>query len=114
VLPAFLEAYFIVADRLAAQPPDAPFDEKTFLAQCTAVGRQYVLQKRLRNPECLSRELFGNALALAGNRGLLQPGADDLSGGRRRFAEETAAALAAVAAVGELDYRLRHGVQGPQ
>jgi glycerol-3-phosphate O-acyltransferase len=114
VLPAFLEAYFIVADRLAAQPPDAPFDEKTFLAQCTAVGRQYVLQKRLRNPECLSRELFGNALALAGNRGLLQPGADDLSGGRRRFAEETAAALAAVAAVGELDYRLHHGAQDPQ
>ena len=111
VLPAFLEAYFIVADRLAAHPLDAPVDEQKFLAQCIAVGRQYVLQKRLRNPECVSRELFTNALALAANRGLLQSGAEDLADKRRRFAEETAAAVADVAAIGELDYRLRHRAQ---
>jgi glycerol-3-phosphate O-acyltransferase len=109
VLPAFLEAYFIVADRLAALPADAVFDEKAFLAQCSAVGRQYVLQKRLRNPECVSLELFGNALALAANRGLVQPGSVDLADKRRRFVEETAAAVSAVSAIGELDYRLRHG-----
>jgi glycerol-3-phosphate O-acyltransferase len=114
VLPAFLEAYFIVAERLAAQPQDKPIDEKIFLAQCTAVGRQYVLQKRLRNPECVSRELFANAMALAANRGLLEPGTEDLIGRRRRFAEETAAAVAAVAAIGDLDYRLRHGARNPQ
>jgi glycerol-3-phosphate O-acyltransferase len=108
VLPPFLEAYFIVADRLAAHPLDAPVDEQKFLAQCTAVGRQYVLQKRLRNPECVSRELFTNALALAANRGLLQPGAEGLADKRRRFAEETAAAAAGVAAISELDYRLRY------
>jgi glycerol-3-phosphate O-acyltransferase len=112
VLPAFLEAYFIVADRLAAHPADAPVDERKFLARCSTVGRQYVLQKRLRNPECVSRELFGNALALAANRGLLQPGADDLMEKRRRFAEETEAAVSGVAAIGELDYQLRHGAQG--
>jgi glycerol-3-phosphate O-acyltransferase len=112
VLPAFLEAYFIVADRLAAHPSDAPVDEKKFLANCVAVGRQYVLQKRLRNPECVSRELFGNALALAANRGLLQPGADDLAERRRRFAEEAAAAVSGVTAIGELDYQLRHGTPG--
>ncbi len=111
VLPAFLEAYFIVADRLAAHPADVPVDERKFLARCSAVGRQYVLQKRLRNPECVSRELFGNALALAANRGLLQPGADHLMAKRHRFAEETAAAVSAVAAIGELDYQLRHGAQ---
>ncbi len=114
VLPAFLEAYFIVADRLAAQPPDMPIVERSFLAQCTAVGRQYVLQKRLRNPECVSREVFGNALALAANRGLLQPGADELVSRRRRFAEESAGAVAAVAAIGELDYRRHHGAQAQQ
>jgi glycerol-3-phosphate O-acyltransferase len=108
VLPPFLEAYFIVADRLAAHPPNAPVDEQKFLAQCTAVGRQYVLQKRLRNPECVSRELFTNALALAANRGLLQSGAEGLADKRRRFAEETAAAAAGVAAISELDYRLRY------
>ena len=107
VLPAFVEAYFIVADRLTAQPLDAPVDEQKFLAQCGAVGRQYVLQKRLRNPECVSRELFTNALALAANRGLLQSGAADLADRRHAFAEETAAAFY-VAAIGELDYRLRH------
>ena len=111
MLPAFLEAYFIVADRLAAHPLDAPVDEQKFLAQCVAVGRQYVLQKRLRNPECVSRELFTNALALAANRGLLQSGTEGLADKRRRFAEETAAAVAGVAAIGELDYRLRHGAQ---
>jgi glycerol-3-phosphate O-acyltransferase len=86
-------------------------DKQKFLAQCTAVGRQYVLQKRLRNPECVSRELFTNALALAANRGLLQPGAADLAERRRRFAEETQAAVSGVATIGELDYRLRHGAQ---
>ena len=114
VLPAFLEAYFIVADRLAAHPLDAPVDEQKFLAQCVAVGRQYVLQKRLGNPECVSRELFTNALALAANRGLLQSGADGLADKRRRFAAETAAAVADVAAIGELDYRLRHRAQDLQ
>jgi glycerol-3-phosphate O-acyltransferase len=113
VLPPFLEAYFIVADRLAAHPLDAPVDEQKFLAQCTAVGRQYVLQKRLRNPECVSRELFTNALALAANRGLLQPGAEGLVDKRRRFAEETAAAAAGVAAISELDYRLRYSALDP-
>ena len=112
VLPAFVEAYFIVADRLAAHPPDAPVEEKKFLAECVAVGRQYVLQKRLRNPECVSRELFTNALALARNRGLLRSDTEDLADRRRRFAEETEAAVAGVAAIGALDYRLRHGAQG--
>jgi glycerol-3-phosphate O-acyltransferase len=111
VLPAFLEAYFIVADRLAAHPLDVPVDEQKFLAQCIAVGRQYVLQKRLGNPECVSRELFTKALALAANRGLLQSGADGLADKRHRFAAETAAAVADVAAIGELDYRLRHRAQ---
>ncbi|MBS0517351.1 MAG: 1-acyl-sn-glycerol-3-phosphate acyltransferase [Proteobacteria bacterium] len=109
VLPAFLEAYFVVADRLAAHPAELPVEERKFLAQCLAVGRQYVLQKRLRSPECVSRELFTNALALAANRGLLQPGAGDLAERRRQFAAETAAAVAGVAAIGDLDYRLRHG-----
>ena len=86
-------------------------EEKTLLAECVAVGRQYVLQKRLRNPECVSRELFTNALALARNRGLLRSGTEDLADRRRRFAEETEAAVAGVAAIGALDYRLRHGTQ---
>ena len=75
-------------------------DEKKFLAQCVAVGRQYVLQKRLRNPECVSRELFTNALALAANRGLLRSGTEDLADGGAGSPRRRPAAVADVAAIG--------------
>lgn len=88
VLPTFLEAYFIVADRLAARPAGAAIEEKGFLDECMAVGHQYVLQQRVVHPECLSRELFGNALRLAANRELLAPGGADLSNRRAAFARE--------------------------
>jgi glycerol-3-phosphate O-acyltransferase len=55
--------------------------------------------------------MFTNALALATNRGLLQPGAADLADRRRAFAKEAATAVSDVAAIGELDYRLRHGAR---
>ncbi|WP_420467679.1 1-acyl-sn-glycerol-3-phosphate acyltransferase [Panacagrimonas sp.] len=103
VLTPFLEAYFIVADRLAAQPVDLKIDKKALTEECVKVGRQYVLQQRLRNPECVSREVFANALSLAANRGLLTPGAADLAQRRREFADELAAAVQSVAAIEELD-----------
>ena len=87
-LPTFLEAYFIVADRLAARPAGAEVVEKEFLDECMSVGQQYVLQQRVVHPECLSRELFGNALKLAGNRDLIKPGAADLAARRIAFATE--------------------------
>ena len=93
VLPPFLEAYYVVADRLAAQPLDKPVDKKAFTEECVRVGRQYVLQKRLRNPECVSREIFANALSLAANRELLKPGAPDLAHRRQEFAEELTSAV---------------------
>lgn len=112
VLPAFLEAYFIVAERLAAQPADAHFDRRAFLQHCTTVGQQYLLQKRLRHPECVSNELFTNALSLAENRGLLAPAdSPERVGLRQAFAEETAAAVSALEAIGTLDHRLRHSPQ---
>ena len=107
VLPAFLEAYFIVADRLVAQSTDTPLNQKAFLSECISVGQQYVLQGRLHNPECVSRELFSNALSLAANRNLLEPGPADLAERRRKFAEETSAAVAAVDAIERYDRQLR-------
>lgn len=107
VLPAFLEAYYIVSDRLAAHPDSRPIDEKRFLDECMTVGRQYFLQKRLRTPECVSRELFGNALRLADNRKLLAPGGAELGVRRRAFAKECADAVAATTALRDLD-RYRH------
>ena len=99
-----------MADRLAAQPVDAKIDKKALTEECLRVGRQYVLQQRLGNPECVSREVFGNALSLAANRDLLTPGAPDLAQRRQAFADELAAAVQGVADIEELD-RMRRSAK---
>ncbi|GMV44797.1 MAG: putative acyltransferase plsB1 [Pseudomonadota bacterium] len=104
VLPAFVEAYFVVADRLAAQPVDLPVNRAQLIEQCSRIGRQYLLQKRVRQPEALSRELFGNALELAQNRRLLEPG-DQLAERRSAFVSEIARAMQALATIDEIDHR---------
>jgi glycerol-3-phosphate O-acyltransferase len=109
VLRAFIEAYHIVADRLVTKPADETVDSKELMTECVTVGRQYVLQRRVHNPECVSREIFGNALALAANRGLLEAGGDEVGRRRRAFADELAAAVAAVAAIDDYDQRVRTG-----
>ncbi len=110
VLPAFLEAYFIVADRLATVPPEKIVDKEALVDDCVGVGRQYLLQHRLHSPEAISRELYRNALQLAGNRGLLPKtppteatAMDELAARRRAFADELDTAVKAVAAIDELE-----------
>ncbi|MGQ0503514.1 MAG: 1-acyl-sn-glycerol-3-phosphate acyltransferase [Panacagrimonas sp.] len=107
VLMPFLEAYYIVADRIRAQPLTSRSSKKVLIEECVTVGQQYVLQQKLRNPECISREIFGNALSLAANRGLLEPGLADLAQRRQAFADELSDAVARVAAIEELE-RTRH------
>jgi glycerol-3-phosphate O-acyltransferase len=94
VLGSFLEAYMVVADRLAARPP-GPVEETEFLEECIGVGRQYRLQQRIHSAESISRELFRSALSLAAGRGLLEgrSGDDparraDIAGRRDAFAAE--------------------------
>ncbi len=109
VLRSFLEAYFVVADCLADEPFDSKLDRKAFTERCVAVGRQYVLQQKLRNPECVSREIFANALSLAANRQLLGPGDATLALRRQEFKAELAQAVRAVDAIDELDQTRRNG-----
>ncbi len=78
VLGSFLEGYMVVADRLAAHPP-GPVEESSFLDECIGVGRQYRLQQRLHSGESISKEIFRNALSLAG-----RPGPPGRPGPRRR------------------------------
>lgn len=77
VLRSFFEAQLVVAERLAARDPKVAVDKRDFVAECVAVGRQMLLQQRLHSPESVSTELFGTALKLADNRGLLAVGDGD-------------------------------------
>ncbi|BEH76556.1 MULTISPECIES: lysophospholipid acyltransferase [Mycobacterium] len=102
VLRPFLDAYHIVADRLAALE-DESFDEEAFLAECLDVGKQWELQRRIANAESRSMELFKTALRLARHRELVD-GADfaDVSRRRRQFADEVATATRRVNTIAEL------------
>lgn len=88
VLRPFVDAYRIVADRLAQWPVDEAFDEKRFLDECLRVGMQRVLQRRIGSEESVSLELFKPALRLAGHRGLLDVNTPELAKLRSDFAEE--------------------------
>jgi glycerol-3-phosphate O-acyltransferase len=87
-LGAFLEAYLVTAEQLAAHDPERPVVEKEFVSQCLGRAHQHRLQKQLAHTESISRELFLTALKLAGNRGLLEPGDDRLAGRRAAFQTE--------------------------
>ncbi len=102
VLRPFLDAYHIVADRLAAYE-DESFDEDAFLAECLEVGKQWELQRRMASAESRSMELFKTALRLARHRELVD-GFEDLDVARRRreFADEIATAVRRVNAIAAL------------
>lgn len=102
VLRPFLDAYHIVADRLAAYD-DESFNEDAFLAECLEVGKQWELQRRIASAESRSMELFKTALRLARHRELVD-GVDgpDIARRRREFADEIATAVRRVNAIAEL------------
>ena len=103
VLRSFVDAQLVVAERLAARDPRQPIEPKAFFAECSGMGKQMLLQGRLHSPEALSRELFDNALKLAANRDLVDPGRDELRARRDQFAAEVRDVVARVAAVETLD-----------
>jgi glycerol-3-phosphate O-acyltransferase len=93
IIAPFLEAYAVLADRLAAANPSAPVDEDALVAEAIGVARQRVLQRTIHSPESVSKDLFRNALLLAGNRGLLDPDGENLVERRADFAAELADAV---------------------
>lgn len=129
VLRSFLDAQFVVADRLALRGDDE-LDRKddaardAFVAECEKVGRQMLLQGRLHGPESLSRELFISALDLMANLGLLvhEPGdaaGDDGDAGHEGLASRRQACAAyardlvrRVRAIESMDASIRAEVTG--
>src|SRR5262249_41290734 len=84
VLRSFFEAYAVVADTLAAHDPGI-VDERKLLAQCGAVGRQYMLQHKIQTAESVSKPLFQTGLHIPRHQRLLEI-VDDVSARRRAFA----------------------------
>ncbi|HTX93841.1 MAG TPA: lysophospholipid acyltransferase [Mycobacterium sp.] len=102
VLRPFLDAYHIVADRLAAYE-DESFDQDAFLTECLEVGKQWELQRRIASAESRSMELFKTALRLARHRELIDSYEEpDIAQRRREFADEIATAVRRVNAIAEL------------
>lgn len=100
VLRPFLDAYLVLADRLAEQG-DGAVDEDDLLQETLAVGKQWALQRRIASAESVSLELYKTALALARHRQLLDAG-EDVSARREAFAAEIADSVRRVALIGEL------------
>jgi len=105
VLGPYIQAYYVVAERLAAQEPGQAIDEKEFVKLCIATARQYRAQQRIWASEAISKELFSNALQLAGNRGLLAPDGDDLVARRKALATELRILLFRVRRIRDLAVR---------
>ena len=100
VLRPYLDAYHIVADRLAAHAGD--LDEQRFLAECLGVGKQWQLQGRIASAESVSLELYKTALRLARHRDLVDGSGPLLNKRRREFAEQIAVTTRRVRQIAEL------------
>ncbi|QTJ68271.1 glycerol-3-phosphate 1-O-acyltransferase [Rhodococcus sp. ZPP] len=88
VLQPFLEAYAVVSDQLLRTPTDEKFDEKAFITECLSLAEQRRLRQQIGSRESISAELFTTALKLARNRGLVEPGAENLEARRIEFDAE--------------------------
>ncbi|HEY5857638.1 MAG TPA: lysophospholipid acyltransferase [Aldersonia sp.] len=100
-LRPFLDAYLVVAERLAARESVQAFDERGFLDECLRAGHQWVLQRKLANDESVSLELFRPALRLARHRDLLGPGGPELNERRTAFVEEIRAVTNRLAVIAD-------------
>jgi len=74
ILRPFLEAYQAVADILARSAGDATLTAEAVQDEVMDLGKQYLLQGRIKHAESVSTVLFDAALRLAANRRLF---ADD-------------------------------------
>ena len=72
-------------------------------------GKQYVLQRRMRSAESVSKSLLGNGLKLAANRGLLDGSPGELVAGRERFAAELRTTIRHLDAIDALESARRAG-----
>ena len=110
VLRPFLEAYQVVADALELHPVDEEIDRALLVDRCMGLGKQYLLQLRIRSPESVSRVLFETAVKLAENRELLGRGGPELAARRAEFAEEVQGAIRRIDGIESISAGRRAGL----
>lgn len=108
-LGPFIEAYWMLADRLAAQDPRTEIDQEELVLETIGVAQQRFYQGALHSPESISKDLFTNALKLAGNRGLLDPGGRAVAKARKDFAAEIADVVRRVEVIRDMA-RIKEGL----
>ena len=106
----FLEGYRVVAENLTRWDPNVDFDESRFLNECLALGKQLLLQRRIRSGSSVSKVLFQTALKLATNRALADASAPALAERREEFAVEIRDALRRAEAIAALAASRRAGL----
>ena len=102
VLAPFLEAYSVLFDRLATRNPGVEIEEDALVMECMDVAQQMWLQHLLHSPESISRDLFRNALKLADNLGVLDPGGPEVQIERAKIAKELRNDVARVGQIRDL------------
>jgi glycerol-3-phosphate O-acyltransferase len=96
----FLEAYVVIAEGLTDLDADRTFDEKGFIAAALRRGEQYRLEGRI-SASSVSAVGFRQALALARNRGLLDPEPGSGRQSRADFASEVRAVVELAVGLGQ-------------
>ena len=99
IIGPFLEAYLVIASRLAEADPAAAVDGDALVQECLGIARQDWLMHRLHSPESISRDLMQGGLKLADNRGLLTIGGDDVRQQREGFRDELRTAVERVGVI---------------
>jgi glycerol-3-phosphate O-acyltransferase len=107
----FLESYRVLAEALVRWGTEEPVDKKELLERCLALGKQWVLQRRVHSAESVSKSYFETALRLAENRKLLAGDAETLTARRQEFAAELASAVRRIDAIDALAAARRSGVE---
>jgi glycerol-3-phosphate O-acyltransferase len=92
----FLEAYLIVATRIATDGYDG--DRKQFVSDCLEMGTEWLTDGRVSADESVAKPLFGSALDLALNRGI--PAGSDEE--RQGFADAVGDIVAVARRIGSL------------
>jgi glycerol-3-phosphate O-acyltransferase len=103
----------VLAEVLLRWGTEEAVDKKELLDRSLALGKQWVLQRRIHNEESVSKSYFETALRLADNRKLLGAGGAEsaaLDQKRRAFATELASAVRRIDAVDALAAARRSGV----